>query len=97
MDVFALAKVGIKSAVATMGTALTDEHKNLLRLLGCQIRFCLDGDNAGQVAQMRIIESMKGTNLPYVFVNNTNNTRNIAYGNANCFLEKTLFMQLPSC
>lgn len=75
MDVFALAKVGIKSAVATMGTALTDEHKNLLRLLGCQIRFCLDGDNAGQVAQMRIIESMKGTNIPYVFVNNTNNTK----------------------
>ena len=75
MDVFALAKVGIKSAVATMGTALTEEHKNLLRLLGCQIRFCLDGDNAGQVAQMKIIESMKGTNIPYVFVNNTNNLK----------------------
>ena len=75
MDVFALAKIGIKSAVATMGTALTNEHKAMLRSLGCEIRFCLDGDNAGQVAQMRIIEDMRGTNIPYTFVDNTNNTK----------------------
>lgn len=75
MDVIALAKVGIKSAVATMGTALTEEHKEMLRRLGCQIRFCLDGDDAGQIAQMKIIESMKGSNIPYVFVNNAKNTK----------------------
>ena len=75
MDVFALAKVGIKSAVATMGTALTNEHKAMLRNLGVEIRFCLDGDNAGQVAQMKIIEAMKGTNIPYSFVDNASNTK----------------------
>ena len=44
MDVFALAKIGIESAVAVMGTALTPEHISMLRKLNVEVRVCLDGE-----------------------------------------------------
>ncbi len=52
MDVFALSKIGIDSAVAIMGTALTKEHIAMLRSLNVEIRLCLDGDLPGQTAMM---------------------------------------------
>ena len=44
MDVYALSKIGIDAAVAIMGTALTNEHIQILRSLNAEIRLCLDGD-----------------------------------------------------
>ena len=40
MDVFALYKCGIKSAVALMGTAFTKGHAKILKNLGVEIRLC---------------------------------------------------------
>ncbi len=55
MDVIALNKAGINSAVALMGTALTSDQIALLKRMRAEIRVCLDGDNAGQMGMMRMI------------------------------------------
>ncbi|MGM9873633.1 MAG: DNA primase [Bacilli bacterium] len=68
MDVIALEKIGIQNAVALMGTALTNEHIALLRSLNCEIRLCLDGDMAGQMATMRICDMLSKANLAYRIV-----------------------------
>lgn len=70
MDIFALEKIGIHSCVALMGTAFTNDHLNMLRSLGVELRFCLDGDDAGQMAEMRVCDIMKGTGIQYQFVSN---------------------------
>jgi len=56
MDVVALHQFGISNAVATMGTAATEEHiKKLFRQCD-DIYFCFDGDNAGRKAAWRALE-----------------------------------------
>ena len=75
MDVFALAKVGIDSAVAIMGTALTKEHISLLRLLNVEIRMCLDGDLPGQDATMKISKILQQEHLPVLIVDNQNSSK----------------------
>ncbi len=75
MDVFALARIGIDSAVATMGTALTSEHIALLRNLNVEIRLCLDGDKAGQEAMMSISKALNAAGLSLRIVDNQNNPR----------------------
>lgn len=57
MDVIALAQQGIRNAVATLGTATSEEHvKRLFRLVP-NILFCFDGDQAGRSAAWRALES----------------------------------------
>lgn len=75
MDIYALSKVGIESAVALMGTNMSKEHIALLRKLGVEIRLCLDGDRAGQSAMMKIITQLGEERLPYRIVNNQNDER----------------------
>ena len=75
MDVFALARIGIDSAVAIMGTALTEEHIKLLRSLNVEIRLCLDGDAPGQEASMKASKMLDNAGLTYSIVNNQNNPR----------------------
>lgn len=53
MDVIALFKAGIREAVATMGTAFTNEHVQDLKKLNCEIRFMFDNDSAGQNAAFK--------------------------------------------
>ncbi len=57
MDVIALAQQGLRNAVATLGTATSEEHiKRLFRVVP-SILFCFDGDNAGRKAAWRALES----------------------------------------
>ncbi len=57
MDVIALAQFGISYAVATLGTATTQEHiKQLFRAVP-EIIFCFDGDRAGREAAWRALEN----------------------------------------
>ena len=70
MDVFALAKVGIDNAVAVMGTALTNEHIQMLRSLNVEIRLCLDGDLPGQTATMKAAKLLEDSGLNVVVVDN---------------------------
>src|SRR5690606_23999888 len=57
MDVIALAQHGVTNAVATLGTATSEEHlKRLFRIVNSVI-FCFDGDNAGRQAAWRALQS----------------------------------------
>jgi DNA primase len=56
MDVVMLAQHGITHAVATMGTATTREHLNLLFKSTQRVVFCFDGDRAGRAAAWRALE-----------------------------------------
>ena len=75
MDVFALAKIGIDSAVALMGTALTKEHITMLRALGVEIRLCLDGDLPGQTAMMTAAKALAEAGLEVRIVDNQNSSK----------------------
>ena len=56
MDVIALAQFGIHNAVATLGTALTENHLQKLFRYTSEIVFCFDGDTAGRRAAARALE-----------------------------------------
>ena len=53
MDVIALSRIGINNTLAIMGTALTNEHMNMIRKLSNTVYLCLDGDRAGQSAAIK--------------------------------------------
>lgn len=58
MDVIALAQHGILNAVATLGTATSPYHIQLLAQYTSHIIFCFDGDHAGQQAAQKALESL---------------------------------------
>jgi DNA primase len=55
-DVIALHEAGIRTAVATLGTALTERHVKLLGRFGTRVVYLFDGDEAGQRAALRAAE-----------------------------------------
>lgn len=57
MDVIALAQHGITYSVATLGTATSREHIELLFRFCPELVFCFDGDSAGQKAAWRALEA----------------------------------------
>lgn len=57
MDVVALAQYGIHNAVATLGTATTEDHLTRLFRLVSRVVFCFDGDRAGRQAASRALET----------------------------------------
>ncbi|MFC0268683.1 DNA primase [Kushneria aurantia] len=57
MDVVALAQFGVDYAVATLGTATTEDHLGRLFRLVDEVVFCFDGDNAGRQAARRALET----------------------------------------
>jgi DNA primase catalytic core len=65
MDVIASVRAGINSVVGLMGTALTDEHIKALSSLKCEIRLCLDSDEAGQGGMERALPSLLKAGLPF--------------------------------
>jgi len=58
MDVVALFQHGIPEAVATLGTATTPDHAELLFRNAPDVYFCFDGDAAGRRAATRAMESV---------------------------------------
>ncbi len=59
MDVIRLYTVGIKNVVATMGTAITKEHANLIKRLSKNVILCFDGDKAGEKASLSALEALE--------------------------------------
>ena len=57
MDVIALAQMGVHNAVATMGTATTEQHLTRLFATASEIVFCFDGDTAGHKAAWQALET----------------------------------------
>ncbi|WP_158970832.1 DNA primase [Paraglaciecola sp. L3A3] len=62
MDVVALGQFGIDYAVASLGTATTPEHIQMLFRTTSEIICCYDGDRAGREAAWRALENA----LPYL-------------------------------
>ncbi len=55
MDVVALAQFGIPNSVATLGTATTSDHLQMLFRICPKLVFCFDGDKAGKKAALRAL------------------------------------------
>lgn len=62
MDVLALAQFEVPYAMASLGTATTEEHIQLMFRTTDEIICCYDGDEAGRKAAWRVLE----TALPYM-------------------------------
>lgn len=75
MDVLALVRSGIPNAIAIMGTALTNEHIEMLKKLNCEIRLCFDNDRAGQEATLKNLTLLKRTQLKVRVVNALNQNK----------------------
>ncbi len=58
MDVVALFQYGVTQAVATLGTATTPDHAELLFRNAADVYFCFDGDRAGRGAAWKAVESV---------------------------------------
>ncbi len=63
MDAIALHQYGIDCAVASLGTALTEEHAQLLAKYTNQVVLTYDGDEAGQNATRRAIPMLEKAGL----------------------------------
>ncbi|QAX81481.1 DNA primase [Candidatus Pseudomonas adelgestsugas] len=57
MDVISLAQHGLCNAVATLGTATSEEHVRLLFRVVPSVLFCFDGDQAGRNAAWRALKA----------------------------------------
>jgi len=57
MDVIALAQMGIRNAVATLGTATSARHLTRMFRQVSEVVFCFDGDDAGNAAAWRALET----------------------------------------
>lgn len=57
MDVIALAQSGLAYSVATLGTATSKEHLELLFRFTAELVLCFDGDKAGKAASWRAVEA----------------------------------------
>lgn len=57
MDVIALHQAGLPIAVATLGTATTPEHTELLFRATPDVVFCFDGDRAGRAAAWKALDA----------------------------------------
>jgi len=63
IDVITLHQAGFDNTVATMGTALTEEHVRLLERYTNELVLCYDNDAAGEDATQRAITLLKGSEL----------------------------------
>ena len=63
MDVVSLANAGFSSAVATLGTALGEDHVRLLRRFTDDITLVFDGDSAGRNAMVRALEPFLASDI----------------------------------
>jgi DNA primase len=73
MDVVRLHQAGITYAVATLGTATTQEHLNKIFKMTSEVVFCFDGDRAGRKAAWRALENAlplarDGRELKFMFL-----------------------------
>ena len=63
IDVITLHQAGFDNTVATMGTALTEEHVKMLSRYTKELVLCYDNDNAGQDATQRAIALLKNSDI----------------------------------
>ena len=64
MDVVAITQAGVVGAVATLGTALTNEQARLLKRYAPEVHLAYDGDEAGQHAIERALGIFETEGVP---------------------------------
>ena len=64
MDVVAISQAGVIGAVATLGTALTNEQARLLKRYAPEVHLAYDGDEAGQHAIERGLDILEAEGVP---------------------------------
>ncbi|MDO5139317.1 MAG: DNA primase [Oscillospiraceae bacterium] len=64
MDVITLHQAGFTDAVATLGTAITDEHALMLSRYVDEVLISYDADEAGQKATRRAIDTLRAAGIP---------------------------------
>ena len=62
LDVLAADQANIKNVVATLGTALTDEHVNILKRSADTVILCYDGDESGLQASFEAAQLLEKNN-----------------------------------
>lgn len=63
MDVIRASTIGVNNCIATMGTALTRDHKSIIKNMTNNIVLCFDGDGAGEKATISAIELLEDTGI----------------------------------
>lgn len=69
MDVISLHQAGFSNAVASLGTALTDNHASVLKRYTDRVLISYDSDGAGQDAALRAIPKLKNAGISVKIVN----------------------------
>ena len=69
MDVIAVNQAGFPNAVATLGTALTQEQALLMKRYADEVIICYDSDEAGQKATARAITFLRNAGLNIKVIN----------------------------
>lgn len=73
LDVISAVRAGFDESVATMGTALTEDHGRELRRLTDRVVICFDGDKAGLAAANKAIPILMAQNFSVSVVEFPNN------------------------
>lgn len=70
MDVIACSEAGLENTIAGLGTALTDDHAQILKRFTKNVVLCYDSDNAGNKAVEKAFEVLikKGINVKVVLM-----------------------------
>ena len=63
MDVIALHAAGFTTAVASLGTALTEQHGRMLARYAKEVIICYDSDTAGQKATLKAISVLRANGV----------------------------------
>lgn len=63
IDVITLHQAGFDNVVATMGTALTEEHARVLARYTKELVLCYDNDEAGKKSTQRVLDILKNADL----------------------------------
>ena len=100
MDVVRLHQAGINYAVATLGTATTQEHLNKIFRLTSEVVFCFDGDRAGRQAAWRALENAlplarDGRELRFLFLPDGQDPDSLVGAEGNEAFEARLNTALP--
>lgn len=63
MDVIRASTIEVNNCIATMGTALTRDHKSIIKNMTNNVILCFDGDSAGEKATISAIELLEDTGI----------------------------------
>jgi DNA primase len=100
MDVVRLHQAGITYAVATLGTATTQEHLNKIFRLTSEVVFCFDGDRAGRQAAWRALDNSlplarDGRELKFMFLPEGHDPDSLVAEEGSAAFENRLSAALP--